>query len=120
MRMIFVLAMDLPVEMKRSNFGVVPFVVGEVKMIRQSLLFSCEPAIVKKKNTKYFQKYLQRDTNRLIGIHSGYLMCTMHISTMEILMCIILTIASFYKPFFDQMLIYYDHLLYIVNCITKL
>jgi len=45
-RMIFVLAMDLPVKMKRSNFSVVPFVVGEVKMIRQSLLFSGEPAIV--------------------------------------------------------------------------
>lgn len=67
--MIFVLAMDLPVEMKRSNFGVVPFVVGEVKMIRQSLLFSCEPAIVKKKkNTKYFQKYLQHDINIVIFI----------------------------------------------------
>lgn len=30
--------------MKRGDFGVVPFVVGEVKMIGQRLLFSGEPA----------------------------------------------------------------------------
>lgn len=41
--MILVLAMDILVEMKRSNFGIVPFVVGEVKVIRQSLLFSGKP-----------------------------------------------------------------------------
>jgi len=43
-------------------------------------------------------------------------MCAMYVSTTEIRMCIIVRISSFYKPFFDQTLIYYyDHLLYIVN-----
>lgn len=40
---ISVFTMDIPVKMKRCDFSIVPFVVGEIKMIWQSLLFPAKP-----------------------------------------------------------------------------